>query len=297
MLKDADFIGVDSETGQRYYDIEKRLPLDRLEQAFTDEFGGINSSVRENLDLLRKNTGYLSSLRDNDLGGSTTYFYRDFKTGQITHLVKVTVSEDPDQDLHKVAHEWLHGLSLGDIGKTRASWGMKETVLYGRIGPIKVKGILIIDQGGKEIIGVSRENVPSPSLSRMWEWFAEWRIREFSLKYFPEKFNDFHNSFASGYHGVSVIEWLKEQSQGLGLRQEFFQAVDQALINGDESSIGEIFLKMFSRIDSLREIEQTAKKELEIEDDLKNGKINIEEMKKERDQNYHSLIHLFRNSK
>lgn len=271
-------IGINAETGQRLFDLEKRLPLDRLEKAFIDEFGQRYPETSQIVRLLREKTLYLDFLDHihEERRGGTIFLYEDYRSGDISHKIELRVSDDSDQDLHELTHEWIHGLSIGDVGRSWEDGGSKKRVLYGRIGPTRVQGLLTTDASGRKQVEITTME-SSPVEVRFWEWLTEWRARKISIKYFPEKFSDFHDSFKTGYAGVSVVEWFEKQAEISGLQSEFLDAVDEGLVDGHDDKMKDILNRMFPGINAYHEILDAISKELMIEKEVKSGKLTSDE--------------------
>lgn len=227
-------------------ELEQRLPLDRVTQAFISEFSYLDPDIARSLSLLKGNTRYLDFIDEvhgRTLGGNTSYAYRDLATGAITHKVKLAASGSEDQDQHNLTHEWIHGLSIGDVG-SKTEIGQE---VHARIGPIRLKGILSGNE--EEDWLLSPEGNFSPALVRLWEGFTEWKARRMSLKYFPEKFDDFHDSFLYGYQAASIVEWLEEQAIAKGRGDDFVKAADKALVNGNDQNMITLLTGIFPNKD------------------------------------------------
>jgi hypothetical protein len=283
---------IDSETGRQHFSLE-RLPMPQIKQAFIDEFKQYKPNIAAHLDLLEKNTEYVDFIDKNeaDIGGLSTSFYRASKDEHLTHQTYVPVTENPNQDQHTLTHEYIHGLNVGDLGKEWQDGPNKKRILYGRVGPLRKTSIMTINANGAEHFESYGQATYTPEELRLWECFTEWKARRMSLKYFPDKFDDFHTSFDTGYQGVSLIEWLEEQAIQSGNGEQFTHAANLALVNGQDREIMNVLESLFPGKQVYKNLLETLSKELVVEAEIEAGKVSLEQgVTTIREQVYGDLI-------
>lgn len=271
--------GVDSETGQKFYDIEKALPLDRLQAAFVSEFSQTAPDIEERLRQVRRDSAYVDRVGKDRSFQGMTFHLSYIHEGQAWSYPMVEATDDRTQDLHALGHEWIHALPVADILPAAVVENGVLKKRWVRSGPLKIEGISVRKPDGTEkVVSAKFAEGVSEEQKRFWEAVTEWRARKISTKYFPDKFPDLHSSFGSGYLGVSVIEWLEHQASGMGRGDEFMQAANEALVNGSSPSMYEVLNNMFPNVDAVEEIMNAFSRELQFEQEAETGKIPPQEL-------------------
>lgn len=270
-------IAIDSETLQNFYDLEKRVPVKQVKAAFVSEFKAYNPDIAQTVDNLRKNTDYVSFVIAGheplpDIRGLTSPFYRLYPVDPWTHRVQVEATRSADQDQHVLTHEWIHGLAVVDVGTSWTEGDVKKQRLTSRMGFKRMEAV-VVSQAGKstEVTDVKVVGNFDRRYESVLEALTEWKARKISMKYFPEKFTDFHESFATGYQGVSIIEWLEEQAQIAGLADGFQNAADEALVLGDERNFIQVVNSIFPGKNAFDEVLDTFGKEVEVLSQMEGG--------------------------
>lgn len=273
-------IGIDTETLQMLYGPE-HLPIDRIQEAFQTEFGYLEPDINRMMQRLQGNSLLVSFVEGgHDLAGLTSPFYRGRGGSEWGHKIQVETGSSPDQDQHVLTHEWIHGLSLGEEGDSLQEGDVTKRVIHGRIGFKKMEAVVVRHSDGREEITEQRiatGTTASPEMDRVLEALTEWKARKLGIKYFPEKYSDFHASFTTGYQGASITEWLEEQASITGRQEEFTHAVDIALVRGDEKPFVATVNSLFPSKDAMGQVLETFRQEVALEQQVKQGQFSIDQ--------------------
>ncbi len=270
---------IDTETLQSLYSLERRLPVDQIKAAFVSEFSYLDPDIESTMATLQENTSYVDFVVQGhqvrpEVGGLTTPFYQKRNKEPWNHRIQVETSDSPDQDQHVLTHEWIHGMSIQDVGKSWVDGDLKKQEIKGRIGFKKMKAIIVTHPDGrKEVVDQALTEPLDDRRHRMLENLTEWKARRMGMKYFPEKYNDLHKPFKTGYQGVSVIEYLEETAEAAGKKKVFTEAADRVLVLGDEGAFIALVDTLFGDKKVYAEVLTAFGQEIEAEQQQGQGKI------------------------